>query len=134
MKKLTLTKAFAQFGAELKNPRWQVSALASDGSLVVSCWSFLLKSTPDGNVPYEDQWSRWRGGNRTGMNLLKSHLLMAIEHELPVRLVIATLEKPEDADSPSTDGSVFPKTFSTDARLVGRVVKLDDDGFAIEFP
>jgi hypothetical protein len=39
MKKLTLTAAFAYYGAKLKNTRWAYSAIADDGALVFSCWS-----------------------------------------------------------------------------------------------
>jgi hypothetical protein len=59
MKKLTLTAAFGQFGAGLKNPRWQCSALAKDGSLVISGWSHFLKAQPNGAMRYEDHLSRW---------------------------------------------------------------------------
>ena len=134
MKKLTLTNAFAQFGAELTNPRWQCSALAKDGSLVISCWSDALKSGEDGHKRYEYSRSLWGEGNRPGRNLLWTQLRTAFDHRLPVRLVIATLDRREDShDHPVRDASFLPKTFSTDANLVGRVVELDEERFAIEF-
>jgi hypothetical protein len=53
---------------------------------------------------------------------------------LSVRLVLATFDRLEEWErDDSTDGSPFPKTVSTDATVVGRVVQLDNDGFAIEF-
>jgi hypothetical protein len=133
MKKLTLTEAFAQFGAELTNPRWQCSAIAKDDSLVVSCWSDFLKTGDDGHKRYEYSRSQWGEGNRIGRKLIWTHLRTAFDRKLPVRLVIATLDRPEDADRITTDASPFSKTFSTDTNLVGRVVEFDDEKFAIEF-
>ncbi len=133
MKKLTLTAAFIQFGAELKNPRWQCSALAKDGSLVISCWSDFLKAGQDGHKRYEYSRSQWGEGNRLGRKLLWTHLRTAFDHRLPVRLVIATLDRREDAHEAVTDASILPKTFSTDPNLVGRVVEFNDERFAIDF-
>ena len=133
MKKLTLTAAFAQFGAELTNPRWQCSAIAKDGSLVVSCWSDALKPGAGGHKRYEYSKSLWGEGNRPGRNRLWRHLRTAFDHSLPIRLVIATLDRREDFHQAVTDASPLPKTFSTEPNLVGRVVEFDDERFAIEF-
>ena len=133
MKKLTLTKAFAQFGAELKNPRWQCSAFATDGSLVVSCWSYALLPGKDGHMRYEYSRSQWGEGNPIGRRFLWEHLRTAFDGKRPVRLVVATLDKREDLNRITTDASPFPKTFSTEPSLMGRVVELDDERFAIEF-
>jgi hypothetical protein len=120
MKKLTLTAAFAQFGAELTNPRWQCSAIAKDGSLVVSCWSDALKPGAGGHKRYEYSKSLWGEGNRPGRNRLWRHLRTAFDHSLPIRLVIATLDRREDFHQAVTDASPLPKTFSTEPNLVGR--------------
>jgi hypothetical protein len=133
MKKLTLTAAFAHFGAELSNPRWQCSAIAKDGSLVVSCWSAFLKSGEGGHKRYVYSRSQWGEGNRPGRNRLWTHLRAAFDRKLPVRLVIATLARREDDHRAVTDASPLPKTFSTDSNLRGRVVEFDDEKFAIEF-
>jgi hypothetical protein len=132
-KKLTLTAAFAQFGAELKNPRWQCSSFAKDGSLVVSCWSHSLKRAEGGHKHCEYSVSQWGEGNRHGRTLLWTHLRTAFDHQLPVRLVIATFDKRDDADRVTTDASPFPKTFSTEPNLVGRVMEFDDKRFVIDF-
>ena len=133
MSKLTLTNAFAQFGAELTNPRWQCSALAKDGALVISCWSDVLKPGEDGHKRYEYSRSQWGEGNRQGRKLLWTHLRAAFDNKLPVRLVIATLDRRENAHQTVMDASPLPKTFSTDPNVVGRVVELDDERFRIEF-
>jgi hypothetical protein len=55
----------------------------------------------------EDRLSRWEG-NRLGRELLKTRLQEAVERNLPVRLVIATLDNREDVKM--TDGSAYRKT------------------------
>ena len=108
MKKLTLTAAFAWFGAELKNPRWQCSAFAKDGSLVISCWRQFLDVRSDGIQRYEDRLSRWEG-NRHGRELLRGHRRQAVERGVPVRLVIATLENREDENATTTECQSAPE-------------------------
>ena len=130
MKKLTLTEAFASYGAKLKNKQWACSSIASDGALVISCWRHFLKSYTDGHKLYEDHLSRWVR-NHHGRNLLATHLKTAIEDDLPVRLVIATLDDPTEHSS--GNARILPKTFSIEKNLIGKVVAFDGDSFAIEF-
>ena len=129
---MTLTKAFAQFGARLGNVRWQCSALADDGALVFSCWSSHLTSERGGRT-YQYTWAEWGTGNPQGRKLLQSHLQLALEEHRPVRLVIATLHRREDRTRITTDASPFPKTFSVDPTVVGGVQQVDNQGFVIVF-
>jgi hypothetical protein len=92
--KITLTKAFADYGATLRNVRWAVSAIAKDGSLVFSCWDQFLTQQPGGRFYYTDNLSRWHR-NFTGRDLLREHLTQAFSHKLRVRLVVATLKDPK---------------------------------------
>jgi len=130
MKNLTLTDAFATYGAELKNPRWAFSSLASDGSLVLSCWKHFLKSYIDGHQRYEDRLSRWKT-NTPGKQLLVEHLQLAVAKNLPVRMIVATLEDPREQTIEGAGALRKIFTFHTD--MVGRVVEYDGDRFAIEF-
>lgn len=130
MKKLTLTAAFARFGAEPTNARWACSAIARDGSLVISCWRHLLRSYVDGHQTYEDRLARW-DGNRPGRELLREHLQLAVEKDLNVRQIVATLD--DLRDRTDGDASAAPKTFSTNGDVVGRVVSFDGDAFVIDF-
>jgi len=57
---------------------------------------------------------------------------MAFDNNLPVRLVVATLDYP-GARVEDVDASTLPKTFSVDENIIGKVVKFDGDAFAIEF-
>jgi hypothetical protein len=130
MKNLTLTAAFASYGAELKNPRWAFSSLASDGSVVLSCWKHFLKSYVDGHQRYEDRLSRWKT-NTPGKKLLIEHLQLAVAKDLPVRMIVATLE---DLREQTIEGAgALRKIFSIHPNMVGRVVEYDGDCFVIEF-
>jgi len=130
MAKLSLKAAFAKYDAELTNPRWACSAMAKDGSLVLSCWKHFMKPYVDGHKRYEDHLSRWPNAH-PGKSLLGQHLQQAFVNDLSVRLVVAALDDPQSWVS--GEASNLPKTFSTDESLVGKVVKFDGDAFAIEF-
>ncbi len=57
---LTKTDAFAEYGAVLDNPVNEYSAIAEDGSVVVECWSTLIKRIADGVWRYHvDDFSEW---------------------------------------------------------------------------
>jgi hypothetical protein len=130
MSTLTLTDAFAAFGAKLRNVRWAMSAIAKDGALVISGWAHRLTRNATGER-YEDRLSRWVS-NKMRQRLLREHLTTAVERGLPVRLVVATLDDPSN-DIPGDDGSKYPKTFSIRPDLVGAVDEFDGDHFVIEF-
>jgi len=127
---LSLTSAFARYGAKLANPQWAVSAINSDGELVVSCWKHYLKGG-NGKLIYKDSLSRW-AGNAAGNNLLREHLTKAISDNLPVWLVIARTDATDIVDS-GQDASQAAKTFGVREDLVGKVVTFDGDHFEIEF-
>ena len=129
-KSLTLTAAFATYDAELVNARWAFSSIARDGSLVISCWNHYLKKFTDGHQRYEDRLSRWTA-NTPGKQLLIEHLQLAVAKNLPVRMVVATLEDPRDQ---TIEGAgMRPKIFTVHPEMIGKVVGYDGDRFAIEF-
>jgi len=130
MSSLSLTSAFARYGAKLANSQWAVSAINSSGELVVSCWKHYLKGG-EGKLCYRDRLSRW-DGNAAGNNLLREHLNKALSDGLPVRLVIARTDATDIVDS-GQDASQATKTFGVREDLVGKVVAFDDDHFEIEF-
>jgi hypothetical protein len=107
-----------------------VSSIAEDGSLVVSCWTKYLV-TRDGVMRYTDNLSRW-GNNKPGNNLLKGHLTLAHENQLPVRLVMARAENDAELEG-VVDASKIKKTFSVRKDVVGKVTTFDGDAFVIDF-
>ncbi len=128
MSKMTLTEAFAQYGAKLRNVQWAVSDIA-DGHLVASLWAHKFRKAVDGVMAYEDQLSRWSGA---GNSIFRQHLEQAVRDQLPVRVVIVRAEDPAAVDC-GVDASLIQKTFSIRPELLGRVSKYDGDQFAIEF-
>ena len=93
MSSLQLTAAFARYGAKLANHQWAVSALSDNNELIVSVWSHYL-SPHDGALRCVDCLSRW-DGNKAGNNLLREHLIKALDKNLSVRLVIARTTETE---------------------------------------
>lgn len=130
MATLLFTEAFRAFGARLANPMWAYSAIADDGSLVISCWAHKLKLN-EGVLKYTDRLSRWEP-NTPGKNLLIEHLTMARDDALPVRLVIATTDQPDVVDG-GRDASAIRKTFHIREDVVGKVAVFDGDNFILEF-
>jgi hypothetical protein len=129
---MNFTTAFARYKAKLKNANWAVSAIADDGSVVISCWSHYFRSTKSGVLPYVDSLSRWNGSNVAGNNLLRTHLEQAVAQNLDVRLVIATTND-EAAVDRGDDASKLSNTFGVRTDLVGKVTQFDGDNFVIQF-
>jgi hypothetical protein len=88
MRKYGYLESFAAFGADLVNPQWAVSAIAPDGAIVISCWYHYFCKAPNGAMRYDDKLSRWKS-NEPGNNLLKSHLKLALNKNLSIRLIVA---------------------------------------------
>lgn len=130
MATLGFVEAFAKCKAKLDNPMWAVSAIAEDGTFVLSGWSQYFKSGGRGVLLYEDSLSRWVG-NDLGNKLLESHLSKAFAEALPVRMVVATAENP-DAVEREHDASKIKKTFHVLENMVGCVTKFDGNNYVIE--
>jgi hypothetical protein len=127
MAALGFAEAFAKYGAKLKNVNWSVCALAKDGSLAVSVWQHHIRR--EGEVLVcRDTMERWSG---TGKNELRERLAAAKESDQEISLVIATTPHPEKVDA-GGDASKIAKTFAVREDLVGKVIELDGDKFAIQ--
>lgn len=131
MESFTFTKAFAKFGATLRNPRWAYSAIASDGSMVLSCWKHMLVSQPDNSYIYDVNFSNWTK-NPLGRDLLIDHVQQAFVGRLAVRLVVAETVQRAPVVA-GKDCSKLAKTFRPLDNLVGEVVTLTGERFVIRF-
>jgi len=131
MSDLGFVEAFAKFGAKPDNPMWAVSAIASDGSLVMSCWAHCFKRGGHGVLIYSDRLSRWLG-NELGGSLLKRHLQLAQAGALPVRMVVATAADTDAVDH-GNDASKVKKRFHIREDMVGKVTLFDGDNYVVEF-
>ena len=125
MDRLGIVESFSRYGATLKNKRWAVSAIAQDGSLVMSCWEDRIRTSKGkGVMRYEDSLSGW-AANAPGSALLREHLVQSIRENLPVRLVLAH-------PAPPGAGRIA-EYFHVRPNVVGRTVKFDGDQFVFEF-
>lgn len=132
MSGLNFTDAFATYGAKLANPQWAVSAIAEDGSLVLSCWQHMI-TIEKGVWRYSDRI--WPSRRQTpGMNLLIKHLDQALKEKLRVRIVIvSTNEAGILVVDKGEDASRLRKEFGVREDYIGQVVSLDGDAYVIEF-
>ena len=132
MSDLSFTAAFARYGAKLANPQWAFSAIAEDGSLVLSCWQHKFAVPEKGILRYSDCLSRWRRLNTPGRKLLSAHLAQAHKEKLRVRLVIASTKETGIVDA-GEDAGGLPKTFHLREDFIGQVVSFDGDAYVIDF-
>ena len=132
MSELKLTEAFGKYGAKLKNPQWAFSAIAVDGSLVLSCWLHKIAFEKGGSVwRYSDCISRLRSQTH-GRNLLETHLKEAHGGKLRVRIVIVATKETAIVDA-GEDASKVAKTFDVRENFIGQLVSFDGDAYVIEF-
>jgi len=126
---MTLTRSFHAFGAELPNYRQTSSAIARDGSLVISLWTVFFKPYSDFPRRYEDSLRRWK--NSTGRELAREHLTLALKKNRPVRLVMAFPRDPGAllAGAVVTGGN----SWMPYRNVVGRVKSIKGDRFVIDF-
>jgi len=117
---LTLFDAFARFGAKPLNRHRGLSAIATDGAMVLNCSHTYFGNPERGVLRYEDRLSRETPQSKH-VGLLGQHLALARDGELPVRLVVTT----------QADGKV--RGFHVRPDLIGRVVRFDGDHFIVDF-
>ena len=130
-----IVAAFRKFDAKLDNIQWAASAIARDGAIVVSCWQHRLKPLKGNKrkiLRYADEWSRW-SSNHLGRRRLAEHLQKALDENLSVRLVVVWTDDTSAVDERKNGLNTIKKAFSVKPDLVGRVKKLDEDGYVIDF-
>jgi len=122
--KLNLTEAFGRFGARPAHRQHTLSAIATDGSLVLKCSPRCFGHPAQGVLRYEDRLSRETGDPRS-TELLGEHLQRARDENLPVRMVVV---------APGESRSGRPEVnFHVRPDLVGRLVEFDGDRFVVDF-
>jgi hypothetical protein len=127
---VSLSEAFARYGAKLRNPQWSVSAWTPDGALVVSLWTHhIRRNGPPDTMEFEDRLDRWAGpGNKE----LRKNLLLALQKESPVRLVLVRTVETGRVQA-GQDASKSPTTYAARDDLIGKVTHADDASFVIQF-
>jgi|SRR5882757_10769206 len=122
---LSLVDAFGRFGAKPANRLRGQSAIASDGSLVVSCSHTLFGHPSQGVLRYEGKLTN-DGTDAAVKELLGQHLKQAKDSDLPVRLVVMTSLKDTAKNKVSNSFHVRPD-------LVGKLVSFDGESYVIDF-
>jgi len=120
---LNLLDAFGRYGATPSNRVSGLSAIASDGAIVLKCSQQHFAHPSRGVLRYEDRLSREPQDSK-GLALLGQHLALARDGTLPVRMVVAFSS--DLKRSASCSYHVRPD-------LVGRVVQFDGDHFTVDF-
>jgi len=124
MMRLSLTDAFARFGARPRNSQRSASAIAQDGAVVLNCAPAFFGRPARGVLRYEDRLTR-DSAYPLGTSLLSEHLTLARAGDLPVRLVIAHAEE--------AVGGKSSRSFHVRPDLVGKVTEFDGDHFVVDF-
>jgi hypothetical protein len=121
---LNLIDAYAKFGAKPGHRLRALSAIASDGAMVLSCATPQFLRPARGILRYEDRLSR-EADDAAGKALLGEHLTRARDEKLAVRMVVVS----------SATGSTgrSSRSFHVREDLVGTVTLFDGDHFIVDF-
>jgi len=115
-------EAFVRFGAKPKNRQSAVSAIASDGAMVLNCEQASFRQAQRGVLRYENRVSNEAMAAKDAQ-LLAQHLTLARDGALPVRMVVSFV----------AEGKSGARGCHVRPDLIGKVVIFDGDHFAVEF-
>ena len=120
---LNLIDAFGRFGATPSNRVSGLSAIATDGAVVLNCSQQHFARPSRGVLRYEDKLSREPQDSKS-LALLGQRLTLARDGALPVRMVVAFSSDLKRSAS---------RSYHVRPDLVGKVVAFDGDHFMIDF-
>lgn len=120
---LSLIDAFGRFGATPSNRVRSLSAIATDGAVVLNCSQQQFAHPFPGVLRYEDRLSREAQDSKDAV-LLGQHLTLARDGSLPVRMIVAFSSDLKRGAS---------RGYHVRPDLIGRVVKFDGEHFMIDF-
>jgi hypothetical protein len=118
---LSLSDAFGKFGAKPSSRLHGLSAIATDGAMVLNCSSVHFGHPSRGVLRYEVRLSR-EPVKAKDVGLLGQHLTLARDGALPIRMIVTARAGEKTASS----CHVRPD-------LIGKVVTFDGDHFIIDF-
>lgn len=126
---MTITEAFKQYNAFLKNIDRSICAENSDEELVIRLWDHLLGKPSDNTVRYKDHMSTWSspGNYELGLALDK-----AKETNQVIRAVIARTENPIEVEA-GQDTNKFKSTYSVRKNWIGSLEFWDGSVFEVKF-
>jgi len=121
---LSLIDAFGRFGAKPSSRLGSLSAMASDGAMVLSCLPAHFGHPASGVLRYEARLSAVQAESKDIGNL-SEHLTHARDGQLPVRMVVKST-------TPERNGAKT-RTYHVRPDLIGKVVEFDGDHFIVDF-
>lgn len=124
MEPVSLADAYRKLGATSGNRTGTLSAMASDGAMVLSCTLPYFHRPARGVLRYKDRLTR-DDTETADKQLLRQHLARARDEALPVRMVVLS-----DVAAPS--GRATRHAYVR-ADLEGRVTAFDGDLFIVDF-
>jgi hypothetical protein len=120
MENLSLEVAYGRYGAQITNKQRSLSAVAADGSLVLTCLSEKFSRPGTGILRYSGQLSQ--EGTSTRVAELGAHLTSARDTDASVRAVVITPPR-----------GIVRRVIHVRTDLVGKVVDFDGDAFVVDF-
>ncbi|MEO8307507.1 MAG: hypothetical protein ABI616_05655 [Pseudomonadota bacterium] len=120
MENLSLEVAYGRYGAQITNKQRSLSAIAADGSLVLTCLSEKFSRPGAGILRYSGQLSQ--EGTSTRVAELAGHLKTARDADASVRAVVITPPR-----------GIVRRVIHVRTDLVGKVVDFDGDAFVVDF-
>ncbi len=123
MMNLSLLNAFGRFGAKPSNRLGSLSAIATDGAMVLNCRLTHFSHPARGVLRYETSLSAALATSGV-VKALSEHLTRARDGDLPVRMVVAHPER--DKLRKAAGYYIRPD-------LIGKVAEFDGDRFVVDF-
>jgi hypothetical protein len=120
MENLSLEVAYGRYGAQITNKQRSLSAVAADGSLVLTCQSEKFSRPGAGILRYSGQLSE--EGTSTRVAELGAHLLSARDSDSSVRAVVITPPR-----------GIVRRVIHVRTDLIGKIVDFDGDAFVVDF-
>lgn len=125
MANLNLVDAFAKYGGKPANRLHSLSAMAADGAMILGCVSTRFGHPAPGVLRYEDRLSR--DPSHSGVSAaLGTHLSLARDGGLPVRMVVIIASKPSEE-------GMSGREIHIRSDLIGSVVEFDGDHYIVDF-
>jgi hypothetical protein len=124
MDNLNLVDAFAKYGGKPANRLHSLSAMAADGAMILGCASTHFGHPAPGVLRYEDRLSR-DASHSAESAALGTHLSLARDGNLPVRLVVISIKLNEEGSS--------ARGIHIRSDLIGSVVEFDGDHYIVDF-
>jgi hypothetical protein len=120
MENLSLEVAYGRYGAQITNKQRSLSAMAADGSLVLTCQSERFSRPGAGILRYSGQLSQ--EGTSTRVAELGAHVLSARDSGASVRAVVITPPR-----------GIVRRVIHVRTDLIGKIVGFDGDAFVVDF-